>query len=355
MIVFLLYGLYLAVSLLVFFFTIKMDHAPTVENFPFISVVIAARNEEKNIRACLESLRSQRFPREGYEVLIIDDHSTDATPAILRSYLELQENFRCFELAEGLSGKKSAMTFGIKEARGEYIFQIDADCTAPGNWLSELGSHLGAHNALVGGFTLIPGPRKLLERIQALELHYMLSLGKAVSRTVRTLSLFGNNTAFKKSAYERAGGYESLGKDISIDYQLVRAFHERKIGQAELIFNADSAVFTEPMKSFKDYFHQKKRWALGVFDTIPGWKLILLPSLALYLGASLYPFFTKYFLLIFLMRLAADLGIMFNSLRRFRQCGLIPWLLFFQINLTLMVASLGCLLLFSPKISWKGR
>jgi cellulose synthase/poly-beta-1,6-N-acetylglucosamine synthase-like glycosyltransferase len=355
MIIFPLFGLYLVLSLVIFFLTFKADGSPAGVRFPFVSVVIAARNEEKDIGACLDSLRGQSFPPQGFEVIVIDDHSTDATPVLVRSYLERQDNFRLFELGEGLSGKKAAMTFGIKQARGEYIFQIDADCRAPQKWLSELCAHLGKDNVLVGGFTLIRYQKKLLERIQALEHHYMLSVGKAVSRSMRTLSLFGNNTAFKKEAYEQAGGYESLSKDISIDYQLVRAFHERAIGRAELVFNADSAVSTEPMKGLKDYFHQKKRWALGILNMFPGWKLVLLPTMLLYLGASLYPFFTRYFLLIFLLRLAADLGVMLNSLRRFRQCGLIPYLFFFQINLTLMVAGLGCVLLLSPKIRWKGR
>ncbi len=355
MIIFLLFGLYLAISLLIFFMTLQGDASSSGGSLPFVSVIIAARNEERHIGACLDSLGSQRLPPQSYEVIIIDDHSTDATPAIIRSYSERQDNVRFFELAEGLTGKKSAMTFGIREAKGEYIFQIDADCTAPGNWLPELGSHLRAKNAMAGGFTLVHYQKGLLEKIQALEHHYMLSIGKAVSRLARTLSLFGNNMAFKKNAYEQAGGYESLSKDISIDYQLVRAFHEHKVGPAQLVFNADSVVRTEPMKSFKDYFSQKKRWALGILNTRSGWKLFLLPMVVLYLGAALYPFFTKYFLLIFLIRLAADLGVMLNSLRRFRQWDLVPYVFFFQINLTLMVAALGSLLILSPKFRWKGR
>jgi cellulose synthase/poly-beta-1,6-N-acetylglucosamine synthase-like glycosyltransferase len=350
-----LFGAYLAISLIIFFATIKKDESPAFEEFPFVSVIIAARNEEKNIRDCLESLRTQRFPQNKYEVIVIDDHSADRTSDIAKAFSEAHENFRYRKLAEGVTGKKQALAFGIKRARGEYIFQIDADCTANENWLSELSSRLGNDYALVGGFTLVRHKKSVAEKVQALEYLYMLSLGKALSRSIRTYSLFGNNTAFKKEAYERAGGYESLSPGMVEDYQLVRAFFECGVGRSQLAFHRNSVVSTEPARSFKDYLEQRKRWSQAALGAMSGWRFSLIPVSLFYFGASIYPFFTEYFAVIIVLRLLADFLVILNPVRRFRQFSLIPYLIFFEINLVLMVIYLGVPLTLSKKIRWKGR
>lgn len=350
-----LYFIYLAIALIIFFATIREDESPAIEDFPFVSVIIAARNEEKNIRNCLESLRSQRFPRDKYEVIVVDDHSSDRTRDLVTEFSEAHKNFRYLRLAEGVTGKKRALSVGIHEASGEYIFQIDADCVANENWLSDLASRLGKDCALVGGFTLVRHKRKVAEKVQALEYIYMLSLGKAISRPFRALSLFGNNTAFKKKAYESAGGYQSLRPGPVEDYQLVRAFYERGAGKAELVFHRNAVVTTEPASSFKDYLEQRKRWGQAALGAMSGWRFSLIPVFLIYFGASIYPFFTKYLAAIIVLRILGDLMVVLIPVRRFRQFSLLPCLIFFEINLVLMVIYLGAPLTLSRRIRWKGR
>ena len=349
-----LYFVCLAIALIVFLATLKEDRSIPLEDFPFVSVVIAARDEEKSIEDCLKSLAAQNFPRSKLEVIVVDD-SADRTADIVKAYAGSHENVRYFKLAEGGPGKKQALVLGIKKARGEYIFQIDADCIAGENWVSDLASRLGNDSALVGGFTLVRHGKKIATKVQALEYLYMLSLGKALSRPIRTLSLFGNNTAFEKEAYARAGGYETLSPGLVEDYELVRAFFERGAGRARLIFHRNSVVSTKPAGSFKEYLEQRKRWAQAALHAMWGWRFSLIPVSLLYLGASVYPFFTKYVAAIIVLRLLADFFVILNPVRRFRQFSFVPYLILFEINLVLMVIDLGVPLTLSSKIRWKGR
>ena len=104
------------------------------EEFPTVSVIIPARNEEKNIGQLLEALRQQDFPAEKLEIIVVDDHSEDQTAAIARSFLNVRVlPFR----EEGLNSyKKKALEKAVAAACGELIVCTDADCIPTKEWLS---------------------------------------------------------------------------------------------------------------------------------------------------------------------------------------------------------------------------
>src|SRR5689334_2372996 len=91
---------------------------------PEVSIIIPARNEESSLTSCLESLTSQQGVE--YEMIVVDDHSTDRTREIALSF----SNVRVVEagpLAPGWTGKNNAVTTGAREARGEWLLFTDAD------------------------------------------------------------------------------------------------------------------------------------------------------------------------------------------------------------------------------------
>src|SRR5665647_358261 len=111
---------------------------------PFISVIIAARNEEKNIGNCIESIINQTYPAHLFEVIIVDDNSTDSTPAIVNSFE--QNNIRVFKLNDFTeneklnSYKKKAVETAISVAKGNLIVTTDADCIVQSEWLQTIAS-----------------------------------------------------------------------------------------------------------------------------------------------------------------------------------------------------------------------
>ncbi len=114
------------------------------KELPYVSIIIAARNEEKNIGKCIKSLVSQTYPQNKFEVIITDDHSTDQTVPIIKSFSE--DNIRVISLADFTgnnkinSYKKKSIETALKFAKGELIVTTDADCIAPQKWLETLVS-----------------------------------------------------------------------------------------------------------------------------------------------------------------------------------------------------------------------
>jgi len=112
----------------------------------WITVVVPARNEEGNILRCLDSLASQSYPRHLYEVIVVDDHSTDGTAGLVEGFGGVGLTVRCIRLSEqGGAGtraahKKWAVESGIKAARGQLIVATDADCTAEPGWLAAIAA-----------------------------------------------------------------------------------------------------------------------------------------------------------------------------------------------------------------------
>src|SRR6478609_6302980 len=104
----------------------------------FISVIIPVRNEEKNIGTLLESLRTQDYYlRSNFEVIVVDDHSTDGSLEKCKGHIQ---NLTSFSLGADENGKKAALTYGIKHAKGEVIATTDADCLLPSDWLTTINS-----------------------------------------------------------------------------------------------------------------------------------------------------------------------------------------------------------------------
>ena len=98
------------------------------ENVPLISVCVPARNEERNIRRCVEALLAQTYPN--FEIIVLDDRSTDATGKILRCYTAQDDKIRVIygsNLPPGWAGKPHALTQAATVARGEWLCFVDAD------------------------------------------------------------------------------------------------------------------------------------------------------------------------------------------------------------------------------------
>ncbi|CAG0975906.1 partial Beta-monoglucosyldiacylglycerol synthase, partial [Anaerolineae bacterium] len=139
---------------------------------PFVSVVVAARNEEHNIGRCLESMSRLTWPRDQLEVIIVNDRSEDATPAIVREYAARFPFIALLSAAPGtghLAGKTNAVTQGIDASKGEIIMMTDADCAVPPSWIEETVKYYTADGiGLVPGFTAIRA-RNLFEAIQTID------------------------------------------------------------------------------------------------------------------------------------------------------------------------------------------
>src|SRR6185436_883472 len=131
-----------------------------------ISVIIPARNEEENIGKLLSSIEKQTYPSHLFEVIVVDDHSTDNTVAVVNSYSFAK--LIKLEFDNINSYKKKAIESGIAAASGDLIVTTDADCIVPGNWLKTFASFKETINPVfIAAPVALENESNLLQTFQA--------------------------------------------------------------------------------------------------------------------------------------------------------------------------------------------
>ena len=229
---------------------------------PFISVVVAARNEEARIVDCLGGLAIQDY--SDYEVVVVDDGSTDSTVALIASWVEKDPRFKMVQLSGGGS-KKAALTAAIKEATGEVIATTDADCAVGCGWLSGLSAYLENDVGMVIGFSQIGRPGETLGVRGGYEAVDFLNLMACIwgsSGWRHPMAASGQSLLFRRAAYEEVGGYEKVihrasGDDVLL-MQMIRTATQWRIVFAS---EADSFTVHPPSTSWKSLLNQRARWA----------------------------------------------------------------------------------------------
>lgn len=225
-----------------------------------IAVVIPVRNEEKTIGQLLDDIMAQELPAG--EILVVNDHSHDETAARVKEKMLLHDSVRWLEL-KGEYGKKRALDFGIRESNADIIVTTDADCRVGTNWLKSICNHFQDDDImLVAGAVRMETDGSLFSSLQAMEFASLIGTGAAtLSLGVPTMGN-GANLAFRRKAFEEVEGYEgnfhvASGDDEFLLHKIARAYPKG------IKFNTEvqSVVTTKPLKSIRDFFHQRIRWS----------------------------------------------------------------------------------------------
>lgn len=219
---------------------------------PFFSVVIPMHNSARTIRRCLDSLLALDHP--SYEVILVDDGSSDDTPNIARSF----DAFRLIELPKG--GPSRARNEGIRRARGHLVAFTDSDCVVDRDWLAELEKGFTDQNvAGVGGAQRSPvdeteAGKTFQEFMQAIGfMTGYLQAGRVMKETDHNPSC---NAAYRRDALDKVGGFnESLwpGEDVELDLKL------RRLGY-KLIFNPAAMVGHYRPNTYGGFARMMKRY-----------------------------------------------------------------------------------------------
>ncbi|MFL5766063.1 MAG: glycosyltransferase [Bacteroidia bacterium] len=233
-----------------------------------VSVIIAARNEQENIAACLDALLRQDYPRENYEIIIVNDHSEDDTALLVESYGQKHSNVRLEQLGEGLIGKKQAIRKGIELSGAELIITSDADCVMPAGWLTAMvACQQGEDAVMVSGPVVFRNERTLFEKMQSLEFMALISSGGGSLAYGKAILCNGANLAYKREAYHAVGGFESedgraSGDDVLLMYRMNELFR----GKVSFLKEEDAIVSTKAAASVSEFFSQRRRWASKGFS-----------------------------------------------------------------------------------------
>jgi len=228
---------------------------------PYISVVIAARNESKRIKPALDSLGSINYPQDKYEVIWVDDASQDDTYNLIQQHAAQKENWqviRITEKNENLKGKKFALQKAIGAAKGEIILTTDADCRVPENWLLEMAAYFEDDTVMVLGHALLEKkkgfPDKLL-RFDNLFSGIMVAVPTILGYPMTSV---GRNMAYRKKAYLQVGGYEKLSQHKSGDDVHLTELFRRKIN-GKIKFCATAFTLTQSPDTWREIVFQQIR------------------------------------------------------------------------------------------------
>jgi biofilm PGA synthesis N-glycosyltransferase PgaC len=227
-----------------------------------ISIVISARNEEKNIGALLKALNEQTYPKQLFEVIVINDNSTDRTSEVVNRFpfvklLDLSPDVHS-------SHKKRAIELGIANAKHELIVTTDADCIPTVHWLENLAGFKEEQKAV-----FIAAPVKILiTRHSALNIFQSLDFtvlqgitAASVKKHFHTMCN-GANIAYEKKIFQEVNGFDGIDNIASGDDMLLMYKIWKKHPQKVFYLKATDVIMeTAAAKTWKEFFSQRIRWA----------------------------------------------------------------------------------------------
>lgn len=249
---------------------LKRTQTPTPQEagkLPFVTVVIPVRNESEHIQNCLKAVFNQTYPKHLFEVIVIDDYSTDPTIRLAREIEE--KNLLVLDLqnylgnpGEYFPNKKKAIALGIKNAKGDLIITTDGDCLVGENWLMAMVSYYQSNEFKLLTGPVMMKPAKLpLEWFQQLDVMNLVGITGATIRNGLPTMCNGANMMYSKEVFHAVEGFKGnhdvpTGDDIFL-MQKIQAQYPGSIG---FVKNYDACVFTRPERSFSGFLSQRVRW-----------------------------------------------------------------------------------------------
>lgn len=295
--------------------SIKLSVSPTnTATKNFFSILVPIRNEGSNIAKTLSSILDNNYDKESYEIIVINDHSTDNSKAIVKAFIITHSNVRLLNLANEMTGKKQAVTYGVSQAKGDIMLCTDGDCEVHANWIqgyNEAYNNNKDVKLIFGGVKY--NTKSFFEKLLQMELMGLVGIGAASAKLGHPSMINGANFSYKKEAFDGVNGYEENEHIPSGDDEfLLRKIFKNYPNGISFLKNQNTIVNTKPPQSVNELFNQRKRWA-GKWKMHKDWFSRLVPAfififnLLLLSGIVISAFDFNYFILYVLMKPLVDL------------------------------------------------
>ncbi len=356
-----------------FLWTKQQNYKADLSNTPItkVSIVIAARNEAKNISTCLHDIIHQNYPTDLVEIIVVDDNSNDATVSSIqqiskahpKNVLQLIE---LKDISKNTSPKKRAIAAAISVATGDLLISTDADCRFPKNWITNIEAFYRERNAklIVAPISIKREPKNsFLVDFQYYDIQSLVMSGAASLFAHKALLCSAANMSFNRLAYLQVQ-HQIKGKSLASgdDMFLLLAFQNQFPNDIHFIKSNEVLVETAPQTSLSDFIHQRLRWAAKGFYYRNGYVqvvafIVFAINLMLLTTAISSFFYSKgilLFLLLFLTKLFVDYYFMraaypfFNEKIKFHKAAIIVLVYPILIGTIAFFALQG-------SYNWKGR
>lgn len=271
---------------------------PVPRTFPKLSFIVPVYNEEKSIRKTIDSIQSLDYPNKPFDIVVVNDASTDQTESILKKI----KGIRFFTLKKNSGRAAVAKNEGIKHAKHDFIVSMDADSYPQKDCLFKMMGYFETDENIyaVTASHLPYQPKNIWERLQRFE-YTNTNFFRKINTLLNAMYVVpGPLTIFRKKALKETGGFDpvALTEDIDLAFNILSRGHR--------IENALSAVvFTEAPKKLRALFRQRMRWFRGgIMVTKKYQSLLFNPKLGDF-GVFIFPFvfvISGILLFIFLVR-----------------------------------------------------
>ena len=339
---------------------------PQTSFLPFVSVVIPARNEAAYIRQCLLSVLQQDYPSEKFELILVDDHSTDETLQIAQSLQAAYPKLKTLNLSEQDRNayKKAALSLGIETAKGEIILQTDGDCQAKTNWLRSMLAQFEDDTVLVSGPVHLTYEDHWLPKLQSLEYIGLVCLGAGSLAAGSPNMANGANLAYRKAAFEAVGGFKGVDGVASGDDEfLLHKLHQAYPGRLRFAKCPAAIIRTPAQPDWSSLRRQRLRWVSKARAYQNRWVNVV--QLLSYLGFVSFPLTFLYGFwyswswgllgVCFLLKCLTDYVLMRKGAAFFHKLPLLRWLIPLELLYIPYVLWIGIAGNLISSYEWKGR
>lgn len=236
------------------------------DDLPGVSVIVPVRNEAAYIEKNLEGILFQEYPKDRFEIIVIDDESTDNTLEIIKKF-ENHPNLKVLEMRteknkEGIHSqfKKGAIEAGILHAKFHSIIATDGDCVHRKYWLKSMAAGL-RNNVYITGPVKLSGNESLRDTFQVIDTMGLNAVTAMGINNGRFQMSNGANHGFTVSAFEAVGGFQDInenasGDDILLAEKMQKAFP----GKLAYIKDPKAIVTSYTEKNWLDLYRQRLRW-----------------------------------------------------------------------------------------------
>ena len=337
-----------------------------------VTVIIPARNEEKNISTCINAILKINYPKRLLEIIIIDDHSTDNTFDLINDFAKNNKRIKIIQLADFAknnkinSFKKFGIETAIQQANGELIVTTDADCVVPTDWLRLIVSFYE-----IKKMQFIAAPvnffreKSIFERFQSLDFLGMMGVTGAGIQLKWMNMCNGANLAYSKKVFEAVDGFAGIdhlasGDDILLMQKIATRFPEG-VG---FLKNKNATILTTAKPDLNSFISQRLRWATKSAN-YREWKIILILAIVFFYSCAIFiSFFTflffgniwgVLFLVLFLIKSICDYFFLKKMANYFDRLDLMKTYWLAQILHILYIVFIGFISNVTKQYKWKGR
>jgi cellulose synthase/poly-beta-1,6-N-acetylglucosamine synthase-like glycosyltransferase len=330
-----------------------------------VTILIAARDEEERIRYTIEDIIAQDYPKHLTEVIIVDDHSTDSTSDIIRSYAADGIQLMQLKADKPLNSyKKKAIAEAIARSTGNLMVATDADCRMGPQWLSSIVGYYETHNpVMISSPVTYFEERSLFERLQTLEFSYLIGIGAAFIGNGRASTCNGANLAYRKDVFYEVGGFKGIDDLASGDDELLlQKVAVQYPNRIAFFKNPQAIVYTHAKHTLQEFLQQRRRWA-SKSTRYKDKKIVALAvgiwlfNLSLIVNALLgfyNVYFLKLFLIQFLLKFVFEAAFLLPITTFFKRANLVALLIILAPIHIIYFVYVG-LIGNTRKYAWKGR